>query len=122
MLTQAGLAEHLTLTGATQPTFVSATPHRFTDASVVSLQMVDAISILNLNNRRNLEQRLGVRTNPARFRVNLEIAGLPPGWELESIGSTLHAGGVSLRHIKRTKRCAVTEDTARRDLMLPYLL
>ncbi|MFL4468476.1 MOSC domain-containing protein [Tateyamaria armeniaca] len=121
----AWLSTYIGLMDVSDPQFVSAFPHRFTDVSVVSPQMMHAVSILNLSSVRDLATRLDRDIDPARFRANLEIDGLPPGWELEHIGETLRLGDVSLRLIKRTKRCAATEVnpvTAERDLKLPYLL
>ncbi len=121
----AWLSRYLCLQDASDPNFVSAAPHRFTDVSVVSPQLMHAVSILNLNSVSDLAARLGRDIDPARFRANLEIAGLPAGWELENIGATLSFGEVRLRLIKRTQRCAATEVnpvTAKRDLKLPYLL
>ncbi|MEY8828180.1 MOSC domain-containing protein [Sedimentitalea sp. XS_ASV28] len=119
------LYETLALSDPEPPTFVSSTPHRFTDVSVVSSQMMNAVSVLNLASVRAVEERLDVEIDPARFRANLEIDGLPPFVELDSVGSTFHLGDVALRILARTKRCAATEvnpDTAERDLKLPYLL
>ncbi|GFE64939.1 MOSC domain-containing protein [Litoreibacter roseus] len=121
----AWLADHLKLQDEIPPNFVSAAPHRFTDVSVVSPQMMNAISIINRASVRDLEVRLGTKVDPARFRGNLELDGLPPWWELENIDAILQMGDVKLQLIMRTKRCAATEvnpTTAERDLRLPYLL
>ncbi|QBF33035.1 MOSC domain-containing protein [Thalassococcus sp. S3] len=119
------IAAYLDLGDPEPPTYVSAAPHRFTDVSVVSPQLMNAISILNLASVRDLEQRLQVPIDPARFRANIELDGLPAWWELENIDAPIRAGDVTLRLIMRTKRCAATEvnpETAERDLKLPYLL
>jgi uncharacterized protein YcbX len=121
----AWLADHLALPDPEPPRFVSSAPHRFTDVSVVSPQMMNAISIVNRASVRDLETRLGTAVDPARFRANLELDGLPPWWELDNIGASLRIGDVTLRLILRTQRCAATEvnpTTAERDLRLPYLL
>ncbi|WP_299677089.1 MOSC domain-containing protein [uncultured Roseobacter sp.] len=107
------------------PVFVSAAPHRFTDVSVVSPQMMNAVSVLNLASVRALEERWETPVHPARFRANIEIDGLPAFAELDSIGATLRFGDAELRLLSRTKRCAATEvnpETAERDLKLPYQL
>ncbi len=107
------------------PTFVSSQPHRFTDVSVVSPQMMNAISILNLASVDALCRTLDENIDPARFRANIEIDGLPPYAELEAVGSTMRFGTVELKILSRTKRCAATEvnpKTAQRDLRVPYLL
>lgn len=119
------LAEYLDLTDAEPPQFVSAAPHRFTDVSVVSPQMMNAVSILNRASVADLETRLDVPIAAARFRANLELDGVPPWWELDHVGGLLQIGDVVLRILKRTQRCAATEvnpETAERDLRLPYLL
>lgn len=107
------------------PKFVSSAPHRFTDVSVVSPKMMNAISLLSRASVRALGKKLITDIHPARFRANIEIDGLPPFSELDAIGSTLVFGDVQLRILSRTKRCAATEvnpETAERDLNLPYLL
>lgn len=119
------LHEVLGLTDPEPPVFVSAEPHRFTDVSVVSPQMMNAISVLNIASVKALGARLGTEIHPARFRANIEIDGLPPYAELEAVGATLSFGDVVLRILSRTQRCAATEvnpQTAERDLKLPYLL
>ena len=107
------------------PQFVSAAPHRFTDVSVVSPQMMNAISILNLESVRDFEVRAGLPVDPARFRANIEIDGLPAWSELETMGAKFTCGDVELTVLKRTQRCAATEvnpANADRDLRVPYLL
>ena len=122
---EAWFSDYLQLADPAPPTFVHAAPHRFTDISVESPRMMNAVSILNLASVRDLESRLDTAIDPARFRANFEIDGLPQWRELEQIGTTLRTGDVELRLIKRTQRCAATEvnpTTAERDLKLPYLL
>lgn len=119
------LHEVLALTDPKPPVFVSSAPHRFTDVSVQSPQMMNAISILNLASVRALEERLNVAVDPARFRANVEIDGLPAFAEFDAIGKVLQFADVQLRILARTRRCAATEVnpvTAERDLRLPYLL
>ena len=119
------LHETLRLADPEPPVFVSSAPHRFTDVSVRSPQMMNAISVINLASIRDLGTRLNEDIHPARFRANVEIDGLPPWSELEAVGKTLTFGDVQLRILARTRRCAATEvnpQTAERDLNLPYLL
>ncbi len=107
------------------PVFVSSHPHRFTDVSVVSPKMMNAISVLNLASVDALSRELNVEIHPARFRANIELDGPPPFSELDSVGSTLAFGDVKLIIISRTKRCAATEvnpQTAERDLKIPFLI
>ncbi|WP_299618008.1 MOSC domain-containing protein [uncultured Tateyamaria sp.] len=124
---QAGVFLHKTLglSDPEPPIFVSAAPHRFTDVSVVSPQMMSAISVINLASLQDLGNRVGAEVHRARFRANIEIDGLPPFAELDAVGQTLAFGDVALRILSRTKRCAATEVnplTAERDLKVPYLL
>ncbi|WP_299555804.1 MOSC domain-containing protein [uncultured Tateyamaria sp.] len=119
------LDEKLNLPDSEPPTFVSSAPHRFTDVSVVSPQMMSAISVINLNSVRDFEARVGANIHVDRFRANIVVDGLPPYQELEAMDATLTFGDVSFRILSRTKRCAATEvnpDTAERDLKIPYLL
>ncbi|WP_282168720.1 MOSC domain-containing protein [Ruegeria atlantica] len=107
------------------PVFVSSYPHRFTDVSVVSPKMMNAISVLNLASVDALSRQLNVELHPARFRANIELEGLPPFSELDSVGFTLVFGDVKLKIISRTKRCAATEvnpETAERDMRIPFLI
>lgn len=115
----------LALTDPEPPVFVSSAPHRFTDVSVESPQMMNAISVLNLASVQALADRLDTDIDPARFRANIEINGLPAFSELDAVGHVLEIGEVQLRILARTRRCAATEVnpvTAERDLKLPYLL
>ena len=121
----AWLSRILHLSDPQPPAFVSSEPHRFTDVSVISPEMMNAISVLNLESLRAFEAHIGERVHPDRFRANLVIDGLPAYAELAAVGSVFTIGGVTLRIISRTKRCAATEvnpETAERDLKLPYLL
>jgi len=115
----------LGLTDKEPPVFVSSSPHRFTDVSVDSVEMMNAISVLNLASVRELEKMIDAEIDPARFRANVEIDGLPPFSELEAIDSTLKFADVEMKIVARTKRCAATEVnpmSAERDLKLPYLI
>lgn len=119
------LHQWLKLADPEPPRFVSSAPHRFTDVSVTSPRMMNAISVLNLASVRDFESRLDVPVHPDRFRANVVIDGVPPFAELEAVGGTLDFGDVTLRILSRTKRCAATEVnplTAERDLKVPYLL
>ncbi|WP_434053366.1 MAG: MOSC domain-containing protein [Roseibium sp.] len=119
------LHDVLSLGDPEPPVFVSSAPHRFTDVSVVSPQMMNAISVLNLASVNAFGERLGTEVHPGRFRANIEIDGLPPFSELDAVGQVLAFGDVRLRILSRTRRCAATEVnpvTAERDLKVPYLL
>jgi uncharacterized protein YcbX len=119
------LSRVLNLSDAQPPQFVSSEPHRFTDVSVISPAMMNAISVLNLASVRAFEKQTGAKVHPGRFRANMVIDGLPPFFELDAVGSFLMIGDLQFRIISRTKRCAATEvnpETADRDLKVPYLL
>ncbi len=98
---------------------------RFTDVSVVSDAMMHSVSIINLASVRDLEQRTGREIDPARLRANIYVDELPAWSELDLVGRDITAGGVRLRGVLTTRRCAATEVNprdARRDLPLPRLL
>ncbi|WP_170755790.1 MOSC domain-containing protein [Ruegeria lacuscaerulensis] len=119
------LSSEIGLKDPAPPKFVSSSPHRFTDVSVVSPKMMNAISVLNLASVEELGKQLNANVHPARFRSNIEIDGLPAFAELDSVGSVLRFGDVKLKILSRTKRCAATEVnpiTAERDLNVPYLI
>lgn len=115
----------LNLSDPMPPRFVSAAPHRFTDVSVDSAQMMNAISVVNLASVRDLSTRIGTELAPGRFRANFEVDLGMPWVELEAVGQTFRFGDVQLRILARTRRCAATEVdpvTAERDVRVPYLL
>lgn len=119
------MAEHLGLSAGKTPGFVHAAPHRFTDVSVVSEQMMHAISVLNLASLRDLEAKTGGSIDPARFRANLIIDGWPAFSELDMLGQEISIGHARLRLIFHTRRCAATQvnlETAERDMDIPRLL
>lgn len=119
------LEEYLTLGAGKTPGFVHAAPHRFTDVSVVSDQMMHAVSILNLESLRNFEEKTGTKIDPGRFRANLIIDGWPAFSELDIMGQEITIGNARLRVIFHTRRCAATQVnllTAERDLDIPRLL
>lgn len=107
------------------PLLAHAPGRRFTDVSVVSDAMMNAVSVINLASVRDLERRVGAPVDPLRFRANLYVDGLPPFSELDLVGKDIRIGAVRLRAVLNTKRCAATEvnpTTARRDLSVPRLL
>lgn len=84
------------------------------------------VSLLNLASVSALETMTGAAVDPLRFRANLHITGLAPWAELDLVGRTLTTpGGVTLRVLKRTQRCAATDVdpvTGLRDLAIPSTL
>jgi uncharacterized protein len=107
------------------PRFVHATPHRFTDVSVVSPALMNAVSLINLESLRDFEMRLGKEILPARFRANIYFDGWPAFSELDLVGRQIMIGEARAIVTLRTRRCAATEvnpKTARRDIPVPRLL
>lgn len=99
--------------------------HRFTDVSVVSPEMMEAVSLINLSSLEAFAAHLGRPIDPRRFRGNLLIDGIPPFAELDWVGRTIEIGGVRFKGALRTQRCAATEvdpDRAVRDIRLPLEL
>lgn len=84
------------------------------------------VSLLNLASVSALETMTGAAVDPLRFRANLHITGMAPWAELDLVGRTLTTpGGVTLRILKRTQRCAATDVdpvTGIRDLAIPSTL
>jgi uncharacterized protein YcbX len=92
---------------------------RFTDAAAAGDGPMEWISLVNLASVRDLESRTGTVVDPMRFRANLFVDGLPAWFELGALGEEFGLGGVRVRAVHRTKRCAATEvdpGTGRRDL------
>lgn len=108
-----------------RPMLVRGDPHRFTDVSVDSPQMMQAVSMINVASVEDLGRRIGKHVDPLRFRANLYFDGFPPFAELDMVGREVRAGGVTFRILKRIDRCAATEvnlQTAQRDIPVPRLL
>ncbi len=104
------------------PRLVEQPGHRFTDVSVVSPEMMEAVSLINLASVRAVEAALGQPVDPRRFRGNLLVDGLAPWVELDWIGKPVTIGDVGFEGAMRTRRCAATEvnpETAERDIRMP---
>ena len=84
------------------------------------------VSLINLASVAAVEDMVGAPVDPLRFRANLHLTGLGPFAELDLVGRVLTSrGGVRLRVIKRTERCAATNvdpTTGLRDLAIPRAL
>jgi uncharacterized protein YcbX len=76
--------------------------HRFTD------HPKGHVSILNLASVRDLETRLGVAVDPARFRANIHVEGWPAWAENEWTGNVLRLGAARARIFAPIVRCAAT--------------
>ena len=107
------------------PRVVEAEGHRFTDVSVDSPVLMEAVSMVNLTSVRDLEDKLGRAVDPRRFRANLLVDGLDPWQEFDLIDKEFAIGGVRVKGLRRTRRCPATEvnpDTAERDIRIPLEL
>lgn len=107
------------------PQLFEASPHRFTDVSVISTEMMNAVSIVNQDSVLDFSETIGKAVDPERFRANILISGLPSFTELEMIGQTMSIGSAQLKLVKRTQRCPATEVdllTGGRDIETPKLL
>lgn len=105
-----------------RPRLVEAPGHRFTDVSVVSPEMMEAVSVINLASVRALEEKIGRAVDPVRFRGNILVDGLEPWEELGWVGKPVRIGNVSFEGALTTRRCAATEvdpTTAERNIKLP---
>ena len=132
MTTQAGadgasafLTGLLGLKSEEVPFFASAFPHRFTDASVASTTLMNAISLINLTSVRAFEKEIGRKVDARRFRGNIVFEGWPAFSELDLVGRHFRVGEVRFNILHRTQRCLATEvnpETAERDMKLPNLL
>lgn len=117
--------DFLQLSQDEKPFFAEAQPHRFTDVSVVSETMMNAVSFINLASVRDFAEQIGESVDPLRFRGNIVLDGWPAFSEFDLVGRTIKVGDVRFKVLKRTKRCAATEvnpATAERDIKVPALL
>ncbi|WP_223422403.1 MOSC domain-containing protein [Tateyamaria pelophila] len=119
------LVEHLGLEPDMLPTLYSAAPHKFTDVSVVSPEMMNAVSLINLDSVAHFGEAIGADVAAARFRANILFSGVPPMAELEWVGREITIGAARFKIVRRTKRCPATQvnlETGMRDLDVPKLL
>jgi uncharacterized protein YcbX len=101
------------------PRIVSAAGHSFSDVREKCLHVV------NLASLRELECIAGRRIDIRRFRANVVLDDLPAWSELDLVGRDVKIGGVLLRGLKRTERCAATNvdpATGARDMAIPGML
>lgn len=107
------------------PRLVRSDPHRFTDVSVVSPELMNAVSILSTASVAAFADDIGQSVDPRRFRMNVEVDGWAPWAELDHVDREIRLGSVRLKALLRTRRCAATEvnpANAERDMMVPALL
>lgn len=108
-----------------RPIFAHAGLHRFTDVSVVSKEMMNAVSLINLESVREFERKIERKVDPMRFRANIYFDGWQPFSELDLLDREFSIGEFRLKVVMRTRRCAATEvnpETAKRDLPVPQLI
>ncbi len=108
-----------------KPRLVQSSGHQFTDVSVVSKDMMHAISLINLASVRSFEETIGAAVHPLRFRGNIYFDNDKPWSELDMVGQQLLIGDVPVEVVQRTRRCPATQvnpDTAERDINVPALL
>ncbi|WP_158967229.1 MOSC domain-containing protein [Chachezhania sediminis] len=119
------MATYLDLPPGNRPSLARGGDNRFTDISVVSAQMMNAVSLINLASVRDFEKKTGNAVDPLRFRGNIYFDGWPPLAELGLVDREISLGNVRLRLCLRTRRCPATEVnpvTAERDMAVPKLL
>lgn len=115
----------LSLSDDETPQLYEASPHRFTDVSVDSVEMMNAVSVINLESVKEFSKAIGKEVDPKRFRGNIQLTGLTPFEELESVGRHFVVGNVKMKIVQRTRRCPATEvdlNTGERDMKTPKLL
>ncbi|MDQ1078971.1 MOSC domain-containing protein [Pseudoroseomonas cervicalis] len=101
------------------PRFTEAPGHAFTD------QKKKGVSLINLASLAALEQAIGQKLDPLRFRANIYFSGLPAWAEFDWVGREVLLGAARLAVFKRTVRCPATQvnlQTGERDLDIPRLL
>ena len=104
---------------------ISAPAHKFTDVSVISPQMMRAVSVVNLATVRAVQDAVQTEIHPLRFRANIYLDGLAPWEELGWVGRDVRIGSTTLHAAQPTRRCAaidVNPVTAKRDTRLPKAL
>jgi uncharacterized protein YcbX len=101
------------------PKILSGGGHSFSDVAR------KVVSIINLGSIAAIEDVIGQKVHPLRFRANLYVSGWPAWHEFELLGQTLAIGDARLRVVKRIVRCAavnVDPESAARDLAIPPTL
>jgi uncharacterized protein YcbX len=111
-----------------RPVLAEQPGYNFTDNAKDGAVMMNSISLINTASIAEFEARIGHELDPLRFRANMYLDGLDAWLERAWLGRELRvggAGGVVLRVLEETGRCAATEvnpTTARRDIPVPRLL
>ena len=100
------------------PKILSAPGFSFSDVAEKVLHLVNLASV------RAVEEQLGRKVDPLRFRPNVVIDGLARFAELDWIGKAVRLPGLTLAGRKRTGRCAATNvdpKTGCRDMQIRAL-
>ena len=119
------ISDQLGLLRDKKPTLYSAEPHKFTDVSVISPEMMNSVSLINIDSVEFFSESIGNFVDPGRFRCNILFTGMEPLRELGLVGKQIRIGEVEMEVVLRTKRCAATEVnliSGERDLNIPALL
>ena len=101
------------------PKILKGEDHSFSDVAK------KVVSIINLASLQAIEDIVGQKVAPLRFRANLYLRGWPAWHEFDQLGRMLAVGEARLKVVKRITRCAainVDPDTAARDLSIPHTL
>lgn len=103
-----------------EPKVLAAAGHSFSDVAR------KVVSIINLASVQAIENAVGARVDPMRFRANLYVTGWPAWHEFALLGRTLAVGPQArIKIVKRIVRCAATNvdpQTGARDLAIPHTL
>lgn len=119
------LKHYLALPDDEMPQLYEASPHRFTDVSVDSEAMMNAVSIINVDSVAAFSKKIEHAVDPGRFRGNIHLTKLPAFAELDMVGQHMIVGTARLKIVARTRRCPATEvnlETGERDIKTPRLL
>ena len=108
--TEAFFAQMFDLPADKMPRFVHADPHRFTDASVVSTDLTNVVSRINLDSIADLGSKTGATIAPDRFRANIYFHGWPAFSELAQQGREIQIAAARARvTVNRRAKLALTQ-------------
>ena len=83
------------------------------------------VSIINMASVRALEEKIGRKVDPLRFRGNVYVEGLEPFEDHGWVGRSFRMGNAGFKGVHRTVRCAATNVdpvTGSRDMEIPAVL
>ena len=95
---------------------------RFTDVSVVSKEMMNAVSLINLGIRKGVRAKGRAQGGSHEIQREHLLRGMETLQRAGPVESGILDRRVRLKVVMRTRRCAATEvdpDTARRDRRFP---